>query len=219
MLNKLLDKISGVDVYFEKRKIREYVGRLRFVDKKFIFIYDDVYLYKERSISLGPDLPLTAKKFTAKVLFPSFADRIPSVENPAYNEYCKMVGIDPNEKNPLILLSTLGRKGPSSFIFIPYYENIITKEDVINFRSSLNLTIREFSKIFDFSFASINRIETGLASGKDVLKRLEIYISFPKVALYELQKNGPKIKDEKRKFAEIQLKAKMKELKTHKIDK
>ena len=92
MLNK--PKIEAVDVYLEKRKTREYVGRLSREGKKFIFIYNDSYLYKGRAIPLGPDLPLTKKKFISETLFPSFEDRIPSKRNPAYPEYCKMVGIE-----------------------------------------------------------------------------------------------------------------------------
>ena len=65
MLNK--PKIEAVDVYLEKRKTREYVGRLSREGKKFIFIYNDSYLYKGKAIPLGPDLPLTKKKFISEL--------------------------------------------------------------------------------------------------------------------------------------------------------
>lgn len=152
-------KITAVDVFLKKRKTREYVGQLSKENSFYIFTYDNLYLYADRSIPLGPDLPLTKKKFKSKNLFPSFLDRIPSKQNPAYNEYCKMVGISPSEKNTLVLLSTLGQKGPSSFIFSPAPTSAITHEDVINYRKSLKLTIREFSELFEFSPATIIRIE------------------------------------------------------------
>lgn len=195
-------KIEAVDVYLEKRKAREYVGRLSYENSSFIFIYDDTYMYKNRSIPIGPDLPLVRKKFISESLFPSFEDRIPSRKNPAYHEYCNMVGIEYNEKDPLVLVATLGQKGPSSFIFSPVITTSITNDDVINFRKNLNLSIREFSDIFDFSPSTINRIEKKLTSGKDALKRLEIYFYFPEVALYEVNKNRFKINDEKCKYVE-----------------
>lgn len=195
-------KVDAVAVYLEKRKTREYVGELTRKDKRFIFIYDDAYLYKERSIPLGPDLPLTKKKFTSDTLFPSFEDRIPSKKNPAYPEYCKMVGIDPKEKDLLILVATLGRKGPSSFIFAPVTQDNFTDEDILAFRKKLNLTVREFSDLFEFSPTTINRIEKKMTSGKDSLKRLEIYYRYPMVALNEISKNLSKINDEKAQFVE-----------------
>lgn len=200
MFNK--HKIEAVDVYLEKRKTREYVGRLSREETCFVFIYDDTYLYKHRSIPVGPDLPLTQKKFISESLFPSFEDRIPSNKNPAYQEYCNMVGIDFNEKDPLILVATLGQKGPSSFIFSPAITTSITNEDIIDFRKNLNLSVREFSDIFDFSPTTINRIEKKITSGKDALKRFEIYFYFPEVALYEVNKNRFKINDEKSKYVE-----------------
>ncbi len=207
MLNKP-NQIEAVDVYLEKRKTREHVGRLSREGKKFIFTYNDSYLYKDRAIPLGPDLPLTKKKFSSETLFPTFEDRIPSKKNPAYAEYCKMVGINPSEKDSLILVATLGQKGPSSFIFSPAPTSTITNEDILNFRKKLNLTVREFSELFDFAPATINRIENRTISGKDSLKRLEIYFYFPEVALHEVMKNHNKIHSKKIKFVEKYLNSK-----------
>src|SRR3990167_2011348 len=147
-------KINAVDVYLKKKKSRKYVGELYRKDDKFIFIYSDLYLYDEKSIPIGPDLPLSKKKFISNDLFHSFEDRIPSRNNPAYKEYCEMVGIKPSEKDPLTLVATLGQQGPSSFIFSPAQKSIITYEDIANFRKTLNLTVREFSDLFDFAPAT-----------------------------------------------------------------
>lgn len=217
MINKPT-QIDAVNVYLEKRKTREYIGRLYREGKKFIFIYSDSYLYKDKSIPLGPDLPLTKQKFSSETLFPTFADRIPSKKNPAYPEYCKMVGINPSEKDPLTLVATLGQKGPSSFIFSPVKTSNLTNEDILNFRKDLNLTVREFSDLFDFSPATINRIEKKAISGKDSLKRLEIYYHFPEIALYEAGKNQSKIHEKKITHVESFLKSKRKENKFIKIE-
>ena len=195
-------KIEAVDVYLEKRKSREYVGQLSREKALFIFTYADLYLYKSKSIPLGPDLPLTKKKFVSDILFPSFEDRIPSNKNPAYPEYCSMVGIDPNEQDLLILVATLGQKGPSSFIFAPAPVITITGEDITNFRQNLKLTIREFAELFDFSPATISKIEKNVTLGKDSLKRLELYYYFPEAAIYTVMKNRFKVKDQKIKYVE-----------------
>ena len=133
---------------------------------------------------------LTQREFTSEKLFPSLEDRIPSLQNPAYPEYCSAMGIDPKERDPIILLSTIGRKGPSSFIFYPIFEREITSEDVIRFRESLGLTTREFSAVFEFSQSSLNALERNRILGNEILKRLEIILNFPNVALDFLLVNG-----------------------------
>lgn len=194
--------IIGVSVYLQRKKSREHVGELSQRDFQFIFTYDNIYIYKNNAIALGPDLPLRSQEFIANSLWESFLDRLPSKKNPAYPEYCQMVGINPSEKNLLVLLSTLGHKGPSSFIFVPVYQETFNKETVIDFRKKLNLSVREFGDLFDFSPATIHRIETNKTSGKDAMKRLEIYYYVPEAVLYELKKNGFKISDEKREYVE-----------------
>ena len=139
-------------------------------------------------------------------------DRIPSRKNPAYQEYCRSVGIDPNEKDLIVLVATIGQRGPSSFVFAPSKKDGVGREDVMRFRNDLKLSVREFSDLFDFSPATIHRIETKKTSGKDALKRLEVYYLFPEVALHEVKKNGFKINDNKRKFVEDILKTRMNKL-------
>lgn len=197
-----LKRIEAVDVYLARIKTREYVGRLSYKNEKFIFTYDDSYLNNKRSISLGPDLPLSKKEFVSTQLFPTFHDRIPSRENPAYEEYCKMAGIDVSEKRPLILLGTLGSKGPSSFVFAPVFKVTFNNQDVKRFRELLKLTVREFGELFGFSPNTIHAIENNKSSGQDALKRLEIYYRFPEVALRDVMKNRSKINDEKSNYVE-----------------
>jgi len=199
-------KIIGVNVFLERRLTRIFVGQLIQQNGNFVFTYDDQYLKAQKIIPLGPEFPLTEKQFISKNLFPSLEDRIPSKKNPAYPEYCLEMEISPDEKDPIILLSTIGRKGPSSFIFYPQYEHAITSRDVIAFRESLSMTTREFAKIFEFSQASLNALERNRIVGSEILKRLEIILHFPKVALDLLLINGGYLSYEKYSKALRQLK-------------
>ena len=188
---------------WKKRGARHYVGRLRKSNRNFMFEYDEAYQYSDNPLPIGPDLPINKKTHSSLKLFPSFEDRIPSKQNPAYKEYCQSVGISPSEKNPFILLAKLGRKGPSSFIIAPVLESpSFSKEDLKRFRKELNLSLREFSDIFDVSTASLYRTENNKTSGKQILKKISVYYNFPKTALEKLQHTGHKINDQKRQFIE-----------------
>ena len=190
-------KIIGVDIFLERRKTRLHVGVLNRMNGKLVFTYNDHYFKSKNIIPLGPEFPLTQKQFISDQLFPSLQDRIPSQQNPAYHEYCQLMDVDPKESNPLILLSTIGRKGPSSFVFSPIFERKITIEDLIKFRESLGLTTREFATVFEFSQASLNALENGRTSGKDILKRIEILLNFPAVAIDLLLMNSGYLSHEK----------------------
>lgn len=183
-------KTIGVFVFLKKRKTQTLVGRLYKIDQKFVFTYEDSYLNARHSIALGPEFPLTQQEFSSDRLFPSLEDRIPSIQNPAYSEYCLVMGIDPNERDLFILLSTIGSKGPSSFIFYPIFKRGITSKDIIEFRNMLGLTTREFAAVFEFSQNSLNALEKGRITGSEILKRLEVLLHFPNVALYFLLVNS-----------------------------
>ena len=194
-MNYKTHNIVGVDVYVESRKTRRYVGRLtkELNDKqtRHVFRYDSKYLRASSSIPLGPELPLTKSEYSSTKLFPSFADRLPSPQNPAYNEYLEKFHLSSNEKDSLILLTTIGRAGPSSFIFEPVTKDK-SQDDLKNFRTELGLTVRDFSAAFDIASASVQRIENGTA-GREVLKRIELYRRFPEVAIFEVNRNGSKL--------------------------
>lgn len=200
-------RLIGVRIFLERRTTRMYVGCLIKEKDQFVFTYDDLYFRARKIISLGPEFPMTRKVFTSKNLFPSLKDRIPSKENPAYSEYCSYVGISPDEDNPFVLLSTIGQKGPSSFVFMPLYEREFQVQDVIEFRKLLGFTTRDFAEIFEIPQASLNALERRRNSGKDLLKRLELIVRFPDVALYLLLVNGGVLPDEKYLYAEKILKS------------
>lgn len=190
-------KIIGVFVFLEKRKTQTLVGSLYKIDQKLVFTYEDSYLKARYSIPLGPEFPLTQKQFSSDKLFPSLEDRIPSTQNPAYPEYCLAMGIDPNERDPFILLSTVGSKGPSSFIFHPIFKRDLTPKEIVAFRHMLGLTTREFAAVFEFSQNSLNALERNRRVGPEIIKRLEILLHFPAVALYFLLVNRGHLTHEK----------------------
>lgn len=185
-------KVIGVYVFLEKRKTRQFVGELTFdkIKNEFIFIYDKTYVYSDNIIPLGPEIPITKIEHTSKKLFPSLEDRIPSRENSAYVDYCRAMGITINESDPIVLLVTIGRRGPSSFIFEPHYEDIFDAKALKAFRNELGLTTREFSQCFNMTQASLVNIESGKAAGKETLRRVEVYARFPEVLYYQLQLAG-----------------------------
>lgn len=198
--------IIGLDVFLEKRVSRMHVGVLFKRKGKLIFKYNDVYFKARNVIPLGPEFPLTQREFVSTKLFPSFEDRLPSKQNPAYIEYCNAVGIDPKESDPIILLSTIGRRGPSSFVFYPKYERDLSAKKILTFREMLNLTTREFGAIFEFSQNSVNALEKNRNSGVELRKRLELIMYYPQIAIDYLRKNGGYISHKKFVFALDELK-------------
>jgi transcriptional regulator with XRE-family HTH domain len=197
--------IVAVEIFLEKRKTRIYVGRLtqEIKNKKtnYHLEYDLPYLTNRAAIPLGPEFPLTNQFYDAPILFPSFQDRIPPRENPAYIDYCKMEGVSIEEENPIVLLSTIGSRGPSSFIFEPLFKERFTSEDLKNYREELGLSIREFSGLFSISPGHLQRIEAHKFPGKEILERIERYQKYPE-DVFELiaQRGGVLHTDQKIKL-------------------
>lgn len=193
---------KAIDVYLEKRKTRQYVGRLSKEKNNFVFEYNESYMKGVYPIALGPDLPLRKKKYSSLKLFPSFEDYIPSKRNPAYKEYCQMTGINPDEKDSMILLSAF-RKGPSSFVLEPVFEKkSFSGKDLKKLRQDLKLSIREFADVFNVSSTAVYRIENNKTSGKQILKEIKMYIEFPILALDKIRCTGSRIHEDKRLFIE-----------------
>jgi hypothetical protein len=59
------------------------------------------------------------------------------------------------------------------------------------------LTTREFASVFELSQPSLNAFERKRILGKDILKRLEVILDFPEVALNFLILNGGFLMHEK----------------------
>lgn len=192
------DNVRAIDVYVEGRYVRECAGKLERDlgpdgQQGFRFTYNNAYLKKPDAVSIGPELPLTGRTYFSERLFPSFADRIPSRANPAYPEYCAVTGISETESDPFVLLTTIGKRGPSCFVFEPVEGYHFGQEEAAEFRAGLGLSLRNFGRLFDFSPFTIQKIESGKQTGRDVLKRMELYARFPEAAWFEMNRNRAKL--------------------------
>lgn len=188
---------NRIHIFHENRKRRIFVGELVYIPKENIYklIYDKNYTESKNAISIGPELSLFKLEHESKKgkLFPSFIDRIPDKSNPAYKEYCRAVGISVNEKNPIVLLGSIGKRGPSSFIFEPVYYSEFNATQIINLRKKLHLTQHEIAEAFDINERTLQRIEKGTTHDLNTLKRLQIYFEFPEVALWQLKQTGSRL--------------------------
>lgn len=120
-------------------------------------------------------------------------DRIPLRANPAYADYCRSQGVSVDEQNPIILLGSIGRRGPSSFVFEPVYEDIFSIEKIVAWRKQLGITRYDLATALDFSLPTFQKIETGKSQDHNTLKRLQIYFNFPEVALWQLRQTGSRV--------------------------
>lgn len=191
--------VDTIIVYADRRKSRIAVGTLTRTmaagKTKYRFSYDERYLAFDGAIPVGPELPLREKPFESNTLFSSFADRLPQKENPAYADWCAAWGISTDENDQMRLLATLGSRGGSSSFFFEAVTNAVTftGADLAEFRQRLGLSIREFSAVFDIGYATVQKVEKGLLSGTEVLKRMELYTRFPEAALLELERNRQRL--------------------------
>lgn len=181
--------IKAVDVFFERYQTRRYVGRLVRENEKYIFTYQMKYLKEKSSIPLGLEFPLTKIQFESDSLFESFYDRLPDPKNPAYKDYCHIAGIDVTTTDPIILLPTIAKRGPSSFIFEPYYESFFTIETCEQWRKELNFSMQDFAHFFDISLSILQKIKAGKSSGKEIFDRLKSYWMFKNNFIYLLEQN------------------------------
>lgn len=188
---------NRLQIYHEGRKRRVYVGELTFDKEKEIYelIYDKKYAHSKSAIPIGPELDLFKLRHQSEKnkLFPSLLDRIPEKSNPAYPDYCRSQGISPNEKNPIILLGTIGKRGPSSFIFELTYYDKFDPADITKLREKLNITQHDFAIAFDIKKSTLQRIESGASHEYNTLQRIQILLVFPEVALWQLKLTGARI--------------------------
>ena len=189
--------INRLKIYHESRKRRTFVGELIYNQTKnrYELIYDEHYAHSKNAIPISPDLDLFKLRHQSEKgeLFPVFIDRIPDRSNPAYNDYCKAQGIFPNEDNPIILLGTIGNRGPSSFIFEADYYCPVGLIDIINLREELKITQNDLAKAFDISKTTLQRMETGIRLDLSTLKHMQIMLTFPEVALWQLKQTGNRV--------------------------
>lgn len=188
---------NQLKIFHETKKRRVFVGELIYHKKRDIyeFIYDKSYTNSKNAIPISPDLSLFKLRHQSKKgkLFPVFIDRIPDRSNPAYADYCKAQGISLNEKNPIILLGAIGKRGPSSFIFEPVYDNEFNPSDIKELREKLQITQHDIAMAFDINQRTLQRIESGVSQDPSTIKYVQILLTFPEVAIWQLIQAGGKV--------------------------
>ncbi len=184
-------------IFHELKKRRIYVGKLIYDPIKDVYqlLYDKQYVNAKNAIALGPNLDLFKTVHTSPKgkLFIEFLHRIPERANPAYEDYCHFTGISPEEKNPIILLGTIGHRGPSTFIFEPVYQADFSVEDILALRKTLEITQYDLAMAFDISPVTLQKIESKKSQDPNILKRLQIYFQFPDVAIWQLHLSGQRV--------------------------
>lgn len=185
---------NRLQIFHEGRKRRVFVGELSYNKKNDIFElnYDYNYANSKSAIPISPDLSIFKLHHQSKKgkMFPAFIDRIPDTTNPAFKDYCLSQGISPNEKNPIILLGFIGKRGPSSFVFEPVYYNEFSINNIKSLRKKLNITQHDLAKAFDIKKITLQRLEAGTSHDENTLKRMQILFSFPETALWQLKQTG-----------------------------
>lgn len=188
---------NRLHIFQELRTKRIFVGELSYDEKEdcYELLYNEKYVYSKKAISLGPNLSLFQLKHVSEKgeMFPYFLDRIPDPENPAYPDYCASQGISVDEKNLIVLLGAIGRRGPSSFIFEAVYESQFNIAEWIKWREALGISQHDVALAFDVSKVTLQRIESGESVDHNTLKRLEILFYFPEVALWQLRQTGGRV--------------------------
>ena len=189
-LNKIL-------VFSQTSTKRVFAGTLWRSEGRFFFEYDRNYQRMKNAVALGPEFELWKGLFESEKLFPSLADRIPSPQNPAYEDYCKQWKISKDENDPFVLLTTIGRRGPSTFIFEPAPQNY-TSEMLKFFRKKLNLSQREFSDLFGITQVTIVKLEAGKQGNPLILRFIQLCDESPIALKWLTERRGHYLHDEKR---------------------
>ena len=70
------------------------------------------------------------------------------------------------------MLGTIGKRGPSNFIFEPVYHGEFELSDVIRLREELNITQNDMAKAFDISKTTLQRMEAGVSYDLNTLRYL-----------------------------------------------
>jgi DNA-binding transcriptional regulator YiaG len=187
-----------INVFSQTKESRILVGVLWREDNKYCFRYNQPYTRLKSGISLGLELPkFNTGIMRSRELFSSLADRIPSRQNPEYAHYCLQWNISPDEQDQLVLLSTIGNRGPSSFLFRRAEDELIKGDDVRTFRKKFGLSIREFAAFIDIQPATLLRTEQGAFSSKMLLRLCEMLINVPSALDHQLHLRGQFLHDDK----------------------
>ncbi|MBF0107398.1 MAG: hypothetical protein HQM16_18975, partial [Deltaproteobacteria bacterium] len=122
---------------------------------------------------------------------------IPFKKNPAYKDYCREWGISESEDDVFILLTTIGRRGPSTFIFEPALECNFTPAELKKFRTRLGLTQSEFENLFYISHMTLVRLENGKLQNNFYMNYLNLFSEVPEALTWLVKKRGQLLHDTK----------------------
>lgn len=197
---KAMLRPKKINIWSQLKSKRVFVGTLLQKEGSYFFEYDQRYRLLRNAIPLGPELPLLKKCFSSKTMFSIFMDRIPSKENPSYADYCRQWGLSPNEKDVFVLLTTIGRRGPSTFVFEPGVEERYGIDEIKKFREKLTLNQRDFSSLFGLNQATFARLETGKTENALILDYIKLCEQVPQALKWLVEKRGQYIHDEKRVY-------------------
>lgn len=190
--------LKKINIWSQTKNGRVFVGQLWRENGKYSFEYDRSYQRSKSAVPLGPEFKLLKRSFSSKELFPTFVDRIPSKENPSYRDYCAQWNISPDESDPFVLLTTIGRRGPSTFVFEPPLADVYGAKELKIFRERLQLNQREFSSLFGLTQATLARIETGKTDSPLILRYVELCDKVPAALKWVVDQRGQYIHDQKR---------------------
>ena len=208
MKNNLVLNKNELNIFHEGRKRRVFVAKLihNVEESLYELIYNESYVYSDTAIPLGAELDLFNLHHRSEKgkMFPSFIDRIPSRENPAYEDYCAQQGIESDEENLIVLLGTIGKRGPSSFIFELIYESNFTINMIKQRREKIGVTQHDLATALNISLVTLARLETGKSNDLSTLRKIEVFFTFPEVAMWQLkQTRGWLHSDALRKFIQF----------------
>lgn len=190
-----MSTLNKINVFSQTKTKRDLVGTLWKEKNSYHFQYNNDYARQKKAIPLGPEFELWKEKFSSKTLFASLLDRIPSKENPAYADYCGQWGVDPDEKDLFILLTTIGRRGPSTFIFEADIGSAYNAESVKKFRENLCLTQHEFSALLGLAYVTLNRLEQGKSKNETLLLYIQTVENAPTALRWLLKLRGQYLHD------------------------
>ena len=184
-------------IFSQARETRVLVGKLYRENNLYHFKYNATYLRHPSAISLGPELPLGFETFVSDTLFSPFQDRIPSKENPAYQEYCAEWHISPDEIDDLVLLTTIGHRGASSFLFRREFPSAFTGDTLKEFRTDLGLSVKDFALLVESEPATISRTENNQLESSLLLRFCELLQHSPSALEYQLDQRASFLHDRK----------------------
>lgn len=178
-------------VFEELRKTKIKVGILYREKGSYCFNYEPDYLNKPLATSLGPDLPLGLVTIKSKVFFKTLEDFIPDKRNPAYVDYCHVAGISPDEKNKFKLLTSVGKRGASKFVFEELQEEqLLSAKKIREFRKKLHLSQRDFALFFDIPLISLQQLEKNVPGQKITKRLIGILMEHKELMRNQVKKRG-----------------------------